>query len=108
YQAFFMYGLRATTAINGSLILAALPVFVAVFGIVFRVEPASRELWLGMTIAIAGVAIVIVGRGAHFSGATARGDLLVLAACACWAAFTVGVRWAGQGINPLRVTAITT
>jgi drug/metabolite transporter (DMT)-like permease len=108
YQVFFMSGLRTTTAINGSLILAALPVFVAVLGIAFRVERASRQLWLGMAIAIAGVAIVIAGRGVHFSADTLAGDLLVLVSCLCWAAFTVGVRWAGQGIHPLRVTAITT
>jgi drug/metabolite transporter (DMT)-like permease len=107
YQVFFMYGLTTTSAINGALILASLPVFVAVLGIVFRVEHASRQLWLGMVIAILGVGIVIAGRGAHFSRATLTGDLLILAACFCWAAFTVGVRQAGRGFHPLRVSALT-
>src|SRR5258706_4159368 len=76
YQVVFMYGLKTTSAINGALILAALPVFVAVLGIVFRVERPTPPLWLGMFIAMAGVAIVIAGRGAHFSAETLRGDLL--------------------------------
>ena len=109
YQAAFMYGLKSTTVINGSLILASLPVFVAVLGIVFRVEQTSRALWLGMLIAVTGVAIVIVGeQGVHFSTKTLRGDLLVLTACFCWAAFTVGVRQVGRGLSSLRVTALTT
>lgn len=60
-----------------------------------------------MAVAMIGVAIVIAARGASFSTATLRGDLLVLAAVSCWAAFTVGVRRAGRGIHSLRVTAIT-
>jgi drug/metabolite transporter (DMT)-like permease len=108
YQVVFMYGLRTTSAINGSLILAALPVFVAVLGIVFRVERPTPALWLGMIIAMAGVGIVIAGRGVHFSAETVQGDLLVLAACFFWAAFTVGVRFFGRGQNHLRVTAVTT
>jgi drug/metabolite transporter (DMT)-like permease len=109
YQTAFMYGLKSTTVINGSLILASLPVFVAVLGIIFRVERTSRELWLGMLIAVGGVAIVIVGEsGAGFSSKTVKGDLLVLAACFCWAAFTVGVKQVGRGLSSLRVTAITT
>jgi drug/metabolite transporter (DMT)-like permease len=108
YQVVFMYGLKTTTVINGALILAALPVFVAVLGIVFRVERPTPALWLGMLVAMAGVTIVIAGRGAHFSTDTLQGDILVLAACFFWAAFTVGVRFFGRGQNHLRVTAITT
>jgi drug/metabolite transporter (DMT)-like permease len=37
-----------------------------------------------------------------------EGDLLILAACLCWALYTVGLRKIGADISPLRVTALTT
>jgi drug/metabolite transporter (DMT)-like permease len=55
-----------------------------------------------------GVGLVIGAKGVRLSLATVGGDLLILVACACWAVFTVGVRQVGQGISPLRVSALTT
>ena len=107
YQAAFMTGLVTTTAINASLILGALPTVVAVLGTVFGVERSAPRLWWGIVIATAGVAVVIAVKGIHFTVEGLRGDLLILFACACWAAFTVGVRHVGRGLDPLRVTALT-
>lgn len=107
YQVFFMQGLVHTSAINASLIMAALPVAVAVLGRVLGVERTTPRTWVGIAVATAGVALVIAAKGLRFSGETIWGDLLVLAAVACWALFTVGVRWAGRGEDPVRVTALT-
>ena len=108
YQALFMIGLTTTTAINSSLILAGVPTVVAVLGTVLGVERASAGLWLGIVVATAGVILVIAARGVSFDAATLRGDLLILLAGFCWAAFTVGIRHAGRGLDPLRVTALAT
>ena len=107
YQAAFMTGLVTTTAINGSLIMGALPTIVAVLGTVFGVERSAPRLWWGILVATAGVVVVIAAKGVHFTVASLRGDLLILLACACWAAFTVGVRHVGRGLDPMRVSALT-
>lgn len=107
YQAAFMTGLVTTSAINASLILAALPTLVAVIGNLFGVERASARVWWGILVATAGVVVVIAVKGVHFTAESLRGDFLILVAGACWAAFTVGVRHFGRGLDPLRVTAIT-
>lgn len=108
YQALFMTGLDRTTAINGALIMAALPIMVAVMGTVSGVEHGTPRLWWGMVIATVGVALVIAAQGLKFSAATLGGDLRVLVACSCWAAFTIGIRHYGRGLDPIRVTAIST
>jgi len=107
YQVFFMQGLVYTSAINASLIMAALPAVVAVLGRVLGVERTTRWTWLGIAVATAGVALVIAAEGLRFTGQTTTGDLLVLGAVFCWALFTVGVRWVGRGEDPVRVTALT-
>lgn len=107
YQIAFMTGLVTTSAINASLIMAALPVVVAVLGRVLGVERTTARTWVGIAVATGGVAVVIVAKGVTFSETTIAGDLLVLLAVFCWASFTVGVRWAGLGHDPIRVTALT-
>jgi drug/metabolite transporter (DMT)-like permease len=107
YQILFMLGLVTTTAINASLIMAALPAVVAVLGRVFGVERTTPRTWIGILVATVGVAIVIAAKGVGFSAVTIKGDLLVLLSVFCWASFTVGVRWVGRGLDPIRVTAVT-
>lgn len=107
YQTFFMLGLVTTSAINASLIMAALPAAVAVLGRVFGVERTTSRTWIGITVATVGVGIVIAAKGVAFSETTVKGDLLVLLAVLCWAAFTVGIRWVGREQDPIRVTALT-
>ncbi|MEO8449576.1 MAG: DMT family transporter [Gemmatimonadota bacterium] len=110
YQAAFMTGLVHTTAINASLIMAALPVVVAGLATGLGIERPTRRLWWGISVATLGVVLVVLAKGgqARFSAATVEGDLLVLTATCCWALFTVGVRRVGAGMSPLRVTALTT
>jgi drug/metabolite transporter (DMT)-like permease len=108
YQMAFMTGLSRTTATNGSLIMAAMPVMVAVIGTLLGVEVPTRAVRWGIAIGTAGVLLVVGAKGAKFSGATWSGDLLVLFAVICWSLFTVGVRRMSVGLSPLWVTTITT
>ncbi len=108
YQLAFMVGLDRTTATNSSLILGAMPVMVAGLATATGVERPGRRLWVGMGLALTGVALVIAARGVTMTRASLDGDLLVLLACGCWAVFTVGLRRVGVGVSPLRVAAITT
>ncbi len=108
YQAAFMSGLKLTSAINASLILAAVPIQVAVLGSILGVERPTSRMWWGILIGTVGVGLVIAARGVHFSSTTLRGDLLVLFGGVCWAAFTVGLHQVAKGLDPLRVTTLTT
>ena len=108
YQTAFMTGLSLTSATNSAMIVAVLPVLVALLGSVLGIERATPATWLGVVLATAGVVLVVSARGIQFSSASFQGDLLVLFAITCWAWYTVGVRRIGAGLDPLQVTAITT
>lgn len=108
YQALFMTGLTLTTASNSAMIVATLPVVVALFGTMLGIERASRSTWLGVALGSAGVLLVVTARGVDFRGASLVGDLLVLLAVLCWSFYTVMVRRVGAGVNPLQITTITT
>jgi drug/metabolite transporter (DMT)-like permease len=106
-QMAFVGGLRLTTASNSALIFAALPVAVAVLGAVLGHERPEARMWLAIVLGAVGVAVVVGARGVRFSSETLRGDLITLVAVVLWAAFTVGVRWAAQGVGSLQVTVWT-
>ncbi len=108
YQTAFMTGLSLTTATNSAMIVASLPVVVALFGTVLGIERATPATWLGVVLGTAGVALVVAARGVHFHAGSRTGDLLVLGAVLCWSYYTVMVRRVGAGVDALQITAITT
>jgi len=108
YQTAFMTGLSVTSATNSAMIVASLPVAVAVLGTGLGVERATPLMWLGVLLGSGGVALVVASPDLGFDAAGLRGDLLVLFATLCWSFYTVGVRQVGRGVDPLQITAITT
>ncbi|HEV8598518.1 MAG TPA: EamA family transporter [Gemmatimonadales bacterium] len=108
YQTAFMTGLSLTTATNSAMIVASLPVLVALLASLLGIERASPTMWLGVVLGTGGVALVVTARGVHFDAASFHGDLLVLFAIFCWAGYTVGVRRIGAGVDALQITVITT
>ena len=107
YQTAFMTGLRVTTATNSAMIVAFLPVIVAILGALTGIERATPRMWLGVILGTAGVALVVGATELNWSTASLGGDLLVLFATLCWAVYTVGVRRVGKGVNPMQITSIT-
>lgn len=108
YQTIFMTGLSLTSATNSAMIVASLPVAVALIGTTLGIERATPATWLGVLLGTAGVALVVGARGVNFHSDSLTGDLLVLASMLCWAYYTVMLRRVGAGVDALRITAITT
>lgn len=108
YQAVFMTGLSMTSATNSAMIVAALPVIVAMLGTILGVERATARMWTGVLLGTAGVLLVVAAGGIEWNSDSLKGDALVLFAIFCWALYTVGVRRVGVGVAPLQITAITT
>jgi drug/metabolite transporter (DMT)-like permease len=108
YQTGFMTGLSLTSATNSAMIVASLPVMVALLGSLLGIERATPATWLSVALATAGVVLVVTARGIDFHSGSLRGDLLVLFAILLWACYTVGVRRIGAGVDALQITTITT
>lgn len=92
YQVMFIYGLDLTLAGNASLMLSMSPVFITLISVAARQERVGWVAWAGVVLSFVGVALVVRGgvKAVAFGADTVRGDLLVLAASAAWATYTVG------------------
>jgi drug/metabolite transporter (DMT)-like permease len=90
YQLLFIEGIARTTAANASLIMAASPMLVALLSTSLRRERLKARGWLGVVLAVAGLTLVLsVQELVGFTRVSLVGDLLVLAAAATWALYTV-------------------
>jgi len=108
YQIFFITGLARTSAGNSALILAMVPLFVALLGAVFKLERVNVRMATGIVLAFGGLALLIRGRGdIAFGGPALVGDLLMILCAICWASYTVFGRPYLRRFSPLQLTAVT-
>ena len=106
YQVFFVIGLSMTTVANSVLIMGCSPVAIALASAAAGHERIAPGHWAGLALSLLGLYFV-AGYGARFSGASVAGDLMILAAVACWAGYTVGCRGLLTRHSPLFISALT-
>ncbi len=104
-QLCFVFALDKTTASTIGLILGAIPIFAALFGLALGRERLNRRFWLGAGVSFVGVGLVAIGAGSEVSGGNA-GILLGLGICATWAAYSVAVAPLMATYSPSRVSAV--
>jgi drug/metabolite transporter (DMT)-like permease len=109
YQVMFINGLNNTSATNSALILASSPIFVAVFGALFKIERLKALGWLGIGLSFAGLAIVIFGNAPVEEAGKNNllGDVLSLGAAMAWGAYTLLVAPVVKQHSPIRVSALS-
>ncbi|MBI1763417.1 MAG: DMT family transporter [Acidobacteria bacterium] len=107
YQFFFILGLSQTTSANSAMIMGTTPAIIALTGGLLGLEKLTRHVIGGVTLALAGVAIVMSRQGAAVSAQTLHGDLLMLCAVFCWTAYVLGMRTLGGQISSLGATTFT-
>lgn len=112
YQLLFIFGISFTTANNASLILATVPVWVALLGTLAGVEKVEPRGWLGVLLSLGGIILIIFGsnRSAQFEfgGATLLGDALILLATLCWSTYTLLTRPMMRHYSSASVTSFST
>jgi drug/metabolite transporter (DMT)-like permease len=109
YNALVFIGLLSAPASDGALLVPTFtPALATVLAAPFAGEPLRREGVIGLLLAMAGVALVVVGGAgvAGAGGARLLGDLLILAGGACWALYTVIGKDVLRSGSPLGVTAV--
>lgn len=105
YQLAFIWGLDRTRAGNASLLLALVPIFVLLMD--RRGDRQGAWVWIGSILSVVGVALVS-GDALRLEGSeTLVGDLLMAAAAAIWAFYTVGARPLIQRYGSMQTTAWT-
>jgi drug/metabolite transporter (DMT)-like permease len=107
YQLCFITGLARTTATDTALILAAMPTVVTVASGMLGLESIVARQGAALGLASLGVLTVVASHGVSAAHGDWRGDLLILAAVACWTAYTIGVRRLKGQASALSLTGWT-
>jgi drug/metabolite transporter (DMT)-like permease len=106
YQYFFVEGLAHTSVTNSSLLLAATPIIIALVSAALGQDRIGSLHWIGVALSVAGI-YVVVGHRAGNAGSSLRGDLMMLVAVCCWAAYTLGSRELILRHSPVGVTGVS-
>jgi O-acetylserine/cysteine efflux transporter len=96
-------GLARTSVTHAALLIGSGPVLVALVVAAWRHNVARPVAWAGFTVSLVGVAVVATGGG---GGATAVGDVLVLASVLIVAVMTVVQGRLLEGQDPVAMTAV--
>ncbi|MCM3341870.1 DMT family transporter [Paenibacillus sp. MER TA 81-3] len=110
YNALFFVGLHYTSVINGSLIIATMPVFTALGAVLFLKESWSGRTGLGLILTSIGVLVVITegSLDALLSSSLNIGDLMFVAALICGVLYSLAGKAVMKDVSPLLTTTLTT
>src|SRR5882672_1956867 len=92
FMGLFNLSLRYTSAARGALALSTLPLVTMLVASALMVEPLTGRKSVGVSIAIGGVAVALVGGLADAPRGAWRGDAIMLAAVLCFAFYNVWSR----------------
>jgi drug/metabolite transporter (DMT)-like permease len=110
YFALQNYGLFYTSVSAGSLIQGAIPAVIALFSVVFLGERIDAFRGIGIFLAIAGVAaIVVLGGEVDVTGGSRPilGNLMMFGSCLAWGAYTMLNKRLNLTISPVTATLAT-
>ncbi|HOG50113.1 MAG TPA: DMT family transporter, partial [Lentisphaeria bacterium] len=106
-SSLILLSLNYTTAARSSLMTNTSPIMTAILAYLVLKEEFTRRKVIGMVLGFAGVAGAMLSRGGDIYGGGEGfwiGDLLALAAGACWSVYTV---W-GEGVTKRHGSALAT
>jgi drug/metabolite transporter (DMT)-like permease len=89
YFIFENMGLKYTTASNGSIIVAAVPIFTLITESLFYKFKITSRVIICVIISIVGVFLVIFEKGLDFSTGYTKGNLLMIGAMVAWVIYTI-------------------
>jgi drug/metabolite transporter (DMT)-like permease len=104
-QLAFVYAVKTTSASLVALILAAVPIFAALIGIVLRTEQLGRRFWIGAAISFVGVGLVVLGTGAEVRH-DRMGVVYGVITAATWAIYSVVITPLMRVYSPARISAV--
>jgi drug/metabolite transporter (DMT)-like permease len=107
-----LFGVSLTSAVSAGVIMAAIPATVALLSRVFLREPISGRTWTAIACAALGIGLLALAKPGH--AGTGGGDpdlawlgnLLVLGAVLCEAAYAVIGKALTGALGPKRITAL--
>ena len=107
YQIFFVEGLARARASDTALVLAASPAFMAIIGRVRGVDQIGWRGAAGIALSLAGIGLVVSGKPSTPGTSSTLGYTLTIAACLCWALYTVLLKPYTERIDGITLAAVT-
>ena len=104
-QVAFVYAVKTTSASLVALLLAAVPIFAALIGLVLRTEQLSRRFWIGAAVSFVGVGLVVLGTGAEIRH-DRLGVLYGIVTAATWAIYSVVITPLMRRYSVARISAV--
>lgn len=104
-QMLFFSGLARSSASHAAMLYALTPLGVYLLSLARGRERLSLRASLGITFALTGVMVLLVGRGLVEARGSLGGDLLILLAVVAWVFFTTEGKPFAAAHGPLRSTA---
>ncbi|WP_233589984.1 DMT family transporter [Acidovorax sp. FJL06] len=113
-----VYGVSLTDAVSAGVTLAAIPAAVALMGWAFLRERVAPRTWIAVACAVVGIALFSLSKPEHSAHATQAldpenahnkawlGQLLLVGAVVCEAAYTVIGKKLTGSLGPKRITAL--
>lgn len=110
YQWLFIIGINYTYAANAAVMLGTIPIWVALFSHLLKMEKMNRLKSLGIIFAFSGVVLIVVyGKNPiSFRSDTFFGDMLIIAAAIVFGLFTILSKQFLTRYTPLQFSAIMT
>lgn len=105
YFIFENTGLKYTTASNGSIIVAAVPIFTLITESLFYKFKITPRVISCVIISVAGVFLVIFEKGLDFSTGYTKGNLLMIGAMVTWVIYTIICKSLAGKYNGIVITA---
>ncbi len=105
----FFYALKLTYASEGALLISTAPVWTTVIVAAARIEVIYRRNWLGILVALSGVAMVVLGATSVGTGSAPHritGDLIMIGSAFLYGLYMVLSRPLMQRHGSLTVTAL--
>ena len=103
-------GVAMTSAVTAGVTMAAIPAVVAIMSWLFLRETIDQRTWAAIVFAVAGIGLNALSKGDESSLAShpqqALGQLLLIAAVLCEAAYAVIGKKLTASISPKRITAL--
>ena len=103
----FFKGLSMTRPINGAVLMMVTPLFVSVFDHWKQRKNPALDTIFGLIIGTAGAAMLMAGKGAHFTSRTLQGDIWIAVNAAFYAVYLVLVKKLVHKYKPITVNRVT-
>jgi drug/metabolite transporter (DMT)-like permease len=109
YQVLFIFGINFTSAGNTSLLLATIPIWVALLSGLLALEKVSPFTWAGIVCSFLGIVLVVVGGGSAMGFAlhTFKGDAMILTGTLLMAIYTIRSKPLLKDYSPLALSTYT-